>query len=111
MAFVKAFFVKAAMKNPLPPEKMLQNIATHRKDEYPNICLLVSLLSFLSGSNSTVERASSVLTLMLSERRLYLLYETMEDLLLIKCTKKIGDARKEKILWKELLKFTCQKGE
>ena len=47
-----------------------------------------SLLTCLSGSNSTVERAFSVLTLLLSDRRLSLHHETMEDLMLIKCNNK-----------------------
>ena len=81
----KIFFHKSAVKNPLPPEKIWQNIVIHRKDEYPNVCLLVSLLTCLSGSNSTVERAFSFFTLLLSDRRLSLHHETMEDLMLIKC--------------------------
>ena len=87
-AFVKSFFIKAAVKNPLSPEKIWQNIVTHRKDEYPNVSLLVSLLTCLSGSNSKVERAFSVLTLLLSDRRHSLHHETMEDLMLIKCNNK-----------------------
>ena len=84
MAFVagirKTFFHKSCCeKNPLTPERIWQNIVTHRKDEYPNVCLLVSLLTCLSCSNSTVERAFSVLTLMLSDRN----HETMEDLMLM----------------------------
>ena len=87
-AFVKSFFIKSAMKNHLTPERIWQNIVTHRKDEYPNVCLLVSLLTCFSGSNSTVERAFSVLTLLLSDRRLSLHHETMEDVMLTKCNNK-----------------------
>eukprot|EP00795_Rhopilema_esculentum_P011494 gene11494-21711_t len=85
---VESFFIKAAVRNPLTPEKIWQKIVTRRKDEHPNVCLLVSLLTCLSGSNSTVERAFSVLTSMLSDRRLSLHHETMEDLMLIKCNNK-----------------------
>eukprot|EP00795_Rhopilema_esculentum_P011010 gene11010-19852_t len=87
-AFVKSFFIKSAVKYPLTTEKIWQNIVTHRKDEYPNFCLLVSLLTCLSGFNSTVEHALSVLTLMLSDGKLSLHHETMEDLMLIKYNNK-----------------------
>ena len=46
------------------------------------------MLAWLSGSNPTVERAFSVLTMMLSDRSLSLHHETMEDLMLLKCNDK-----------------------
>ena len=65
--------------------KIWQNIITYRKAEYPNICMLVSLIICLAGSNSSVERAFSVLTLILSDRRLALRHDTIRNLMLIKC--------------------------
>ena len=76
------------MENPFSPEKIWQNSVTHRKDEYRNVSLLVSLLACLSGPNFTVESAFFVLTLLLSDRGLCLHNETMDDLMLVKCNNK-----------------------
>lgn len=52
------------------PKKMWQKTMLYRRKEFPNLCCIVELLTCISGSNSSVERAFSVLTLLLSDRRL-----------------------------------------
>jgi hypothetical protein len=59
-------------------------IFQYRSKQFPNICLLVELILSLGPSNSVVEAGFSMLTAMLSDRRLSLKHETMENLLMIK---------------------------
>ena len=60
----------------------------------------------LSGSNSTVERAFSLLTLLLSDRRLKLGHKTVEDLMLININNKLWTPKeKEEIVLKTAEKF------
>ena len=61
-----------------------QQMLKYRSKEYPNICLLASMVMSISGSNSSVERAFSTLTLILSDRRLSLHHEKLENIMLIK---------------------------
>ena len=63
---------------------MWGQIVQYRRDDMPNICLLVEVAMAIGVSNSTVECGFSILTSMLSDRRLSLNHNTMEDLLLIK---------------------------
>ena len=49
----------------------------------------MELLTCIAGSNSAVERAFSLLTLLLSDRRLSMSHTTMEDLMLIKGNDKV----------------------
>ena len=84
-AFIKSLYINAVLKNPLSLEKIWQNIIKFRQNEYPNVCLLVSLLICLSGSNSTVKRAFSVLNLILDDRRLSLGNQAMKDIMIVKC--------------------------
>ena len=65
-----------------------QKILRYRRNEYPNICKLVSLVISMSGSNSTVERAFSVLSSILSDRRLSLAHKVMNNIMLIKANDK-----------------------
>ena len=46
-AFITSFYVNAVLKNPLSLEKIWQNIIKFRQNEYPNVCLLVSLLFWI----------------------------------------------------------------
>ena len=55
----------------------------HRQKEFPNILLLVELIMCISSSNSSVERVFNVLTTLLTDRRLSMSRETMEDCMLI----------------------------
>ena len=55
-----------------------------RRDEFPNMCLLAEVVLTLGVSNSIVEGGFSILTAMLSDRRLSLRHDTMENMLMIK---------------------------
>ena len=58
-------------------------ILKSRYDEYPQLALLAKLLFAISGSNSTVERAFSTLTLILTDRRISLNHNSIEDIMII----------------------------
>ena len=64
-----------------------KNILNYKRKEFPNICLLAELMDCLSGSNSAVERGFSILTMMLSYRRL----KTSHDLMNFRIALKIND--------------------
>ena len=66
-----------------------KKVFQYKQIEYPNLCLLAEIILCLSGSNSTVERAFSVLTLFMSDRRLRMKHNLVEQLLLIKVNDKI----------------------
>ena len=61
-----------------------KSILQNRREDYPNMLVLV-----ISGSNSAVERTFSTLTLMLSDRRLCLKHENIENVILLKGNDKI----------------------
>ena len=60
-----------------------KNIIQYRRSEYKNLCLLANLMLSVSGSNSAVERAFSILSLILSDRRLSMNHDLMEHIMLI----------------------------
>ena len=60
------------------------NILQYRHKEFPNICLLVGTIFAVGISNCTVESGFSYLTAMLTDRRLSMKHETMDELLLIR---------------------------
>ena len=64
-------------------------ILQNKRQEYPNLSILAELILCLSGSNSTVERAFSLLTLLLSDKRLSMAHVTMQDLMVISINNKI----------------------
>ena len=59
-------------------------VLLYRRKGYRNVCMLVEVLLTICMSYSTVECGFSMLTVMLSDRRLSLNHQTMEDLLVIK---------------------------
>lgn len=76
-----------------------KKVLFEKRDEFPNVCLMVELVITFSGSNSTVERSFSLLTNMLSDRRLSMSHKTMNMLLKIKISDKLWNdiERKELI--------------
>ena len=64
-----------------------KNILSYKRKEFPNICLLAELMYCLSGSNSAVEWGFSILTMVLSDRRL----KTSHDLMNFRIALKIND--------------------
>lgn len=57
--------------------ELWQAIFKFKKQLYPNLCLLAELVIAISGSNSTVEWAFSLLTKMLSDQRLSTKHTTL----------------------------------
>ena len=55
-----------------------------KRREFPNLCILAELIIAISGSNSSVERAFSLLTRMLSDQRLSINHATLNMCLSIK---------------------------
>ena len=55
-----------------------------KKNEYPNLCMLAELIITISGSNSVVERAFSILKRMLSDQRLSTNHRTLNMRMCIK---------------------------
>ena len=75
------------------------NVFRYKQKEYHNICILAEIVLSLSGSNSTVERAFSLLTLLLTDRRLSMSHNTMEDMIIININDKLwSSAEREDIL-------------
>ena len=60
-----------------------KHILTYKRTEFPNVCFLLEIMISVSGSNSFVERAFSVLRKMLSDQRLCLKHKRMELILII----------------------------
>ena len=76
-------------------------IITKRANEFPNLVLLAKLLMCISGSNSTVERAFSVLTQITTSLRVNLKHDVMEDIMIISCNNQAwSKSEKEEILEK-----------
>lgn len=76
--FVRSHYSK------LPEAKPLwQSVLCNRRQEFPNLCKLVSLIISISGSNSSVERTFSVVTNILSDKRLSMRHNTTNEALII----------------------------
>ena len=63
--------------------QLWEKILSSRRNEFPNLCLLVELALCISASNSTVERAFSILSLILSDRRLSMSHKMMKRCIMI----------------------------
>ena len=74
-------YVKVWLSN-VPNEELWKKIIAFKKQEFPNVCLLAEILISISGSNSSVERAFSMLTNMLSDKRLSMKHGRMESILI-----------------------------
>ena len=77
----------------LYPKKIWQKIITFKRMEYPNFCLILEIMTCISGSNSSVERSFSTLTLLLSDRRLSMDHQTMQNLMLIKSNDRVWNPK------------------
>ena len=62
---------------------LLGKILGFRCQEFPNLSVLVELALCMSGSNSSVERSFSIMTLVLSDRRLGMLHDTIEKCMIV----------------------------
>ena len=76
--YVRSYYAK------LPEAKPLwQSILCNRRQEFPNLCKLASLIISISGSNSAVERTFSVVTNILSDKRLSMRHNTINEALIV----------------------------
>lgn len=87
-----------------------KSILIYKKTEYPNLCLLLRLVYCLSGSNSSVERAFSILTAMLSDRRLNSSHKLLEMRMFVQVNdKNWKEKEREDILKRALEIYTTIK--
>ena len=93
----------------LDAKKNWKHALLHQRGEFPNLCLLSELITSISGSNSSVERAFSTLTNMLSDRCLKLKHKTIEDMLLIKANHKIWDEKEREAILDRTTEIYLQK--
>ncbi len=83
-----------------PCKAIVGKVFRYKRAEYPNLCIVASLVMCLSESNSTVERAFSLLTLLLTDRRLSLTHDTISDLMTINVNDKLWTLNKKIIIIK-----------
>ena len=87
-----------------------EKLFRYKREEYPNILKLVELVLCLSSSNCAVERVFSILTLLLSDRRLTMNHDTMEDSILIAGNSRFWtDMEREEILTKATEKYLMKR--
>ena len=80
-------------------DQLWEKVFMYRQAEYPNLCLLAEIIFCISVSNSTVERSFSLLTMLLSNRRISMSHRTMQDYMVININDKIWTKpEREKIL-------------
>ena len=63
--------------------KMWESTINFHETQFPNLIKLISLILSISGSNSQVERTFSTVTNILSDKRLSMNHNTLEDCLVI----------------------------
>ena len=80
-------------------------VFVYKRKEFPNLCNLAEIVLCLSGSNSTVERAFSLLTLLLSDKRLSMSHKTMKDVILIN----INDKLRSDVERNDIIKMAAEK--
>ena len=91
------------------PKVLWQKILVFRRSEFPNICLIIELITTVSGSNCAVERAFSILTMLLTDQRLTLRHEVMEDIMIIKCNDNMWSCKERKDIIDEAVTLYLQK--
>ena len=91
--------VKAYYSHFTNPVDIWAKFFQFRHDEYPNILMLAEIIFCISASNSAVERVFSILTTVLSDRRLTMRHETMEDCVIIAANSRLWtEKEKDEIL-------------
>ena len=86
-------------------EKVWEKILIYKKKEFPNLLLLVELVMCMSSSNSSLERVFSILTILLSHRRLQMNHSTIEDSIIISGNDAMWSDREQE----EILKAASEK--
>ena len=70
------------------PQVFWKKVPSFRRKEYPNLCLIVELVTCISGSNSAVEHCFNILTQVLTDFRLKSNDNTLQNHMIIKCNNK-----------------------
>lgn len=76
-------FAKATYAQNMSTRRMWETAIVHHKVKYPNLMKVISLILSISGSNSQVERTFSVVTNILSDKRLSMNHDTLDDCIVI----------------------------
>ena len=71
--------------NEVTSVEIWEKLLKYQKQTFPNMCILAKLILSLAGSNSAVERRFSMLTNILTNRRLKMSHSTLKNLILIRC--------------------------
>lgn len=98
-AFVSASFGDQLRSNKIDAKGIWKHILCYRKSQFSNLSLLAQIIVTLSGSNSSVERSFSVLTSVLTDRRLKMSHATLEMLIRIYSNDKVwSEIEREEII-------------
>ena len=65
----------------LDAHSLWEQIFIYRRNEFKNVCLMAEIVFSLSASNSMVERAFSLLTLLISAKQFSLKHKTTKSLI------------------------------
>lgn len=87
-------------------KQLWERVLVYRRKQFKNICLLAEIVMCTGISNSVVEAGFSHLTCILSDRRLSMKHQTMENLLLIKVNDSLwSNKEREELLESALVKY------
>ena len=84
-------------------------VLTNRKEEYPQLSLLAQLFLSISGSNSTVERAFSTLTQIITDHHISLKHKFIEDIMIIKCNDANRTEKEKEDIIEQAQEIYCEK--
>ena len=94
------------------PRVFWKKVLSFRRKEYPNLCLIVELVTCISGSNSAVERCFNILTQVLTDFRLKSNHNNLQNQMIIKCNdKNWSETEREQLLTRatEIYMSKCRK--
>ena len=81
------------------PRVFWKQVLSFRRNEYPNLWLIVELVTCISDSNSAVERCFNILTQVLTDFRLKSNHNTLQNHMIIKCNdKNWSETEREQLL-------------
>ena len=96
----------------LDAHSLWEKIFIYRCNEFKNVCLITKIVFSLATSNSMVERAFSLLILLLSDKPILLKHETIESLMKINLSDKIWtEKEKNEILERAVVYLSKQQGK
>ena len=97
--FVNLNFGDKMTEGSVTAKGVWKNLIKFRQDQFPNLTILARIILVLSPSNSSVERCFSVLTSLLTDRRLAMSHATIEMIIRIHGNNRVWtDNEREEIL-------------